>query len=348
MASFAGRLAVVTGAGSGIGRALALQLVDDGADVALCDINGTTLQQTVGLCRSRQSSAVVSSMVVDVSDRARLDAFAASVAALHATASIDLLFNNAGVGGGESFLANDEAEWDRTFDISWGGTYRTTRAFMPMLVAATSADIVNVSSINGVWAELGDRAPVSAYATAKFAVKGFTEALQTDLQVYAPHVRATLVLPGSVSTSISVNTLAMHGREPLTMTAEQVAAERRRLLAQGVDVGALDDDALRQQLDERKGALERRALLTPDEAAAAILDGIRAGRWRIVVGADAIALDRVMRRFPSRAYEWSNRRLDAHVLLAAPVRIGWSLCGVVVGRVRAKLSRRWRAARLLR
>jgi NAD(P)-dependent dehydrogenase (short-subunit alcohol dehydrogenase family) len=339
MAELAGKLAVVTGAGSGIGRALALQLVDAGADLALCDINGATLDETAALCRQRRPAATVSSMVVDVSDRAVVDAFAAAVAREHDTTSIDLLFNNAGVGGGESFVMNDEAEWDRTFDISWGGTYRTTRAFLPMLIAASSSNIVNLSSINAVWAELGARVPVSAYATAKFAVKGFTESLQADLEVYAPHVRATLVLPGSVSSSISANTAWIHGREPLRLTADQLAAERRRLHARGVDVTGLDDATLRHRLDEWSGEVERRALLTPDQAAAQILDGVRAGTWRIVVGADAVALDRVMRLFPSRAYRWSNRRLDLHVAAAAPLRIGRAIGPIVLGRVRARAGR---------
>jgi NAD(P)-dependent dehydrogenase (short-subunit alcohol dehydrogenase family) len=340
MTELAGRLAVVTGAGSGIGRALAEQLVDAGADVALCDIDGTTLAETVERCRSRRPAAVVSAMVVDVSDRARLDEFAAAVAEVHATDSLGLLFNNAGVGGGESLLANDEAEWDRTFDITWGGTYRTTRAFLPMLVASASADIVNISSINGVCAELQARSPASAYATAKFAVKGFTEAMQTDFQVYAPHVRATLVIPGSIRTSISVNSLAMHGRDPLTLTSEQLTAERRRLVARGIDVNGLDDEALRRQLDEWKGGLAQTGLLTPEQAATMILDGVRAGRWRIVVGVDAVAMDRVVRRFPTRVYGWSNARLELHSLLAAPIGVGGALVRYLGGRVRGKLARR--------
>jgi NAD(P)-dependent dehydrogenase (short-subunit alcohol dehydrogenase family) len=336
MAELAGRLAVVTGAGSGLGRALALQLVDAGADLALCDLNGATLAETVELSRERRPAAVVSSMVVDVSDRAALETFAAAVAREHATTSIGLLFNNAGVGGGESFVTSDESEWDRTFAISWGGVYHTTRAFLPMLLAAPSAEIVNISSINAVWAALGARAPVTAYATAKFAVKGFTEALQADLQVHAPHVRAVVVLPGSVSSSISANTNAVHGREPLRMSAERLARERTRLRSQGVDVAGLDDDTLRQRLHEWSGEVERRAFLTPDQAATAILDGLRAGRWRIVVGPDAIAVDRVARRFPDRIYGWSNHRLDLHVALAAPVRVARAITPLVVRRIRAR------------
>jgi NAD(P)-dependent dehydrogenase (short-subunit alcohol dehydrogenase family) len=335
MAELSGKLAVVTGAGSGIGRALALQLVEAGAELALGDLNAVTLAESVALCQRRRAAATITSMVVDVSDRGALNEFAAAVARAHRTNSIDLLFNNAGVGGGASFLMDDEAEWDRTFDISWGGTYRTTRAFLPMLVASTSANIVNISSINAVWAELGAGTPVNAYATAKFAVKGFTEALQTDLQVYAPHVRATLVMPGSVSSSISANTASIHGRQPLQLSADQLAAERRRFHAQGVDVTAFDDDTLRLRLHEWSGDLERRALLTPDQAASQILDGLRAGKWRIVVGSEAIALDRVMRLFPTRAYRWSNKRLNLHVAMAAPIRIGKAVGPILLDRVRS-------------
>ena len=167
-----GKLAVVTGAGGGIGGALAERLVTSGCDLALCDIDPATLQATVERCTRLRPDARITSAVVDVSDRAALDRFAATVREAQGTDHVDLLFNNAGVGGGESLLSSSEAEWDRTFDITWGGVYRTTRAFLALLVAAPSAVIVNVASINAVWATLGRGNPVNAYASAKFAVRG--------------------------------------------------------------------------------------------------------------------------------------------------------------------------------
>jgi NAD(P)-dependent dehydrogenase (short-subunit alcohol dehydrogenase family) len=320
MARFGGKRAVITGAGSGIGRELSVQLAGEGCHVALCDVNATTLAATVDAAGAANPAVVVSSMVVDVADRAAMDEFARSVAREHGTESIDLLLNNAGVGGGESFVASTEEEWERTFAICWGGVYATTRAFMPLLRASRSGDIVNISSVNGFYAAQGATFPVSAYASAKYAVKGFTEALQTDLAVYAPHVRATLVMPGYVGTSIAVNTRALHGRRALDLTAEELELERRRLRPQGVDFGDATDDEARQILEERAASFERNGPLTPAQAAATILDGIRAGKWRILVGDDAIAVDRLMRRYPNLAYRISDRQRRLLALTCAPPR----------------------------
>jgi NAD(P)-dependent dehydrogenase (short-subunit alcohol dehydrogenase family) len=248
-----------------------------------------------------------------------MDEFARSVAREHQTESVELLFNNAGVGGGESFLTSSEAEWERTFDICWGGVYACTRAFISLLCASRSADIVNISSVNGFYAAQGSRIPVSAYASAKYAVKGFTEALQTDLAVYAPHVRATLVMPGYIGTPIAVNTRALHGRQAFELTAEELERERQRLSAQGVDFGSATDDEARQILDDRAASYEPNGTLTAAQAATIILDGIRAGKWRILVGDDAIAVDRLLRRFPNIAYRVSDRKRDLLALTCVPV-----------------------------
>ncbi len=119
---------------------------------------------------------------------------------------MNLLFNNAGVAGGYSFVAGDRAEWDRTFAICWGGVYHCSRAFMPLLIASDAGYIVNSSSVNGFWAALGPQVPHTAYSTAKFAVKGFSESLLTDLRQNAPHVRVAVVMPGHVGTGIVANT----------------------------------------------------------------------------------------------------------------------------------------------
>ena len=112
-----------------------------------------------------------------------MNAFRDEVVAQHATDHINLLFNNAGIGGGASFVNGDRAEWDRTFGVGWGGVYNCSRAFVPLLVASDEGYLVNTSSVNGFWACLGPGIPHTAYSTAKFAVKGFTEALVTDFRV---------------------------------------------------------------------------------------------------------------------------------------------------------------------
>ncbi len=118
---------------------------------------------------------------------------------------IHLLFNNAGIGGGGSFVAGDRANWEKTFNVCWGGVYHCTRAFLPLLMAANEGHIVNTSSVNGFWASIGPGIPHTAYAAAKFAVKGFTEALMTDLAVNAPHIHCSVVMPGHIGTEIVTN-----------------------------------------------------------------------------------------------------------------------------------------------
>jgi len=114
--------------------------------------------------------------------------FRDEVSVQHATNRIHLLFNNAGIGGGGSIIVNERAEWERTFNICWGGVYLSTRAFLPMLRAADEAHIINTSSMNGFWASVGPYTPHTAYSAAKFAVKGFTEALIADFRMNAPHI----------------------------------------------------------------------------------------------------------------------------------------------------------------
>ena len=139
--------------------------------------------------------------VCDVSDKAKVLAFRDEVITAHGSV-IEVLFNNAGIGGGGSFITDTREEWDRTFGVDWWGVYYCTRAFLPNLMAADESRLVNTSSVNGFWASLGPRIPHTAYSTAKFAVKGFSEALIEDLRVNAPHVKVSVVMPGHVGTDI--------------------------------------------------------------------------------------------------------------------------------------------------
>jgi NAD(P)-dependent dehydrogenase (short-subunit alcohol dehydrogenase family) len=178
-----------------------------------------------------------------------------------------------------------------------------TRAFLPLLVASAEARIVNTSSVNGFWASLGPGTPHTAYSAAKFAVKGFTEALITDLRVHAPHVKVSLVMPGHIGTSIFFNTAAVLGRpSPKEMTAEDLRPVRERF---GAAAGALSDDQLRAILQQVGEQFRDRAPTSAAEAATIILDGVRNDVWRILVGADAIALDELVRAAPEQAYEAS-------------------------------------------
>src|SRR3954452_1324927 len=207
MKEFAGRIAVVTGGGSGMGRELVRQLVAEACNVAMCDVSPTGLAETQRLCEAAglPQGLRVTAHIADVADRTQVERFRDEVADRHQTDKIHLLFNNAGVSGGGSMITNSSDEWERTFNICWGGVYNCTRAFLPMLQNAEEGHIVNTRSINGFWASVVPRIPHTAYSAAKFAVKVFTEALITDLRINAPHIKCSVVMPGHIGTSIPLN-----------------------------------------------------------------------------------------------------------------------------------------------
>jgi NAD(P)-dependent dehydrogenase (short-subunit alcohol dehydrogenase family) len=304
MDSFTGKLAVVTGGGTGMGRELARQLTAEGCDVAICDISDTNMADTVAACElDAPEGTRITTFVADVSKEADLLAFRDHVLAEHDTDHIDLLFNNAGIGGGGSLLEETREEWDQVFGVCWGGVYYGTRTFLPLLVASESAWIVNTSSVNGFWAFIGPQSPHTAYSAAKFAVKGFTEALITDLRVNAPHVGASVVMPGHIGTSIVFNSGAYFGRDPKELDATQVADARDRIASRGIDLSGASDEDVRNVMVMMAEGFRDNAPTTAGQAATIILDGVRAGRWRILVGEDAHVLDEAVRADPEAAYE---------------------------------------------
>jgi NAD(P)-dependent dehydrogenase (short-subunit alcohol dehydrogenase family) len=298
---FSGKLAVITGAGSGMGRELARQLAGAGCHLALCDLSAEGLDETKRLCGSRVR---ISATLCDVSVEAQVLAFRDATLAAHRTDHVHLVINNAGIGGGGSFVADPRAEWERTFGVCWFGVYYCSRAFLPLLVASDEGCLVNLSSVNGFWASLGPGIPHTAYSAAKFAVKGFSEALVNDLRVNAPHVKVAVVMPGHIGTSILANTNKVLGKHaPAQMTPDELAAVRRRLKARGLPVDALGDDQLRALAQQMQAAFEENAPTSAAQAAAIILEGVRDDRWRILVGSDAEALDARVRAAPEAAYE---------------------------------------------
>ena len=306
MKSFSGKLAVVTGGGSGMGRELVIALASEGCHVALCDVNEESMAQTRSLARSAATADVrVTTHVVDISEERQVTAFRAAVAAEHQAKHIDLLFNNAGIGGGGSFVLDDREEWDKTFAVCWGGVYYCTRAFMPMLLASREAHLINTSSVNGFWASLGPRSAHTAYSAAKFAVKGFTEALINDLRNNAPHVKVSLVMPGHIGTGIVINSSRILGRDPKEMSDAQLEDARERMERMGFALGEASNEQVRQGLQMMGEAFRDAAPMTAAAAAKVILDGVREERWRILVGTDAEVLDRLVRETPEEAYETS-------------------------------------------
>lgn len=306
MKDFAGRIAVITGGGTGMGRELARQLVAEGCNVAMCDISAANMAETKRLCEVERlpQGLRITTHVADVSNEDDVKRFAAEVREQQDTDKIHLLFNNAGIGGGGSMIAHSREEWERTFNICWFGVYYCTRAFLPMLLKADKGHIVNTSSINGFWASVGPAMPHTSYSAAKFAVKGFSEALQTDLRINAPHIKCSVVMPGHIGTSIVSNSRKIQsGNQSDTMNATEIAQMRARITSMGFDVSKLSDEDVAKLAAARARSFLEDAPTSAAQAATIILDGVKAERWRILVGADAEKIDRRVRETPEQAYD---------------------------------------------
>jgi NAD(P)-dependent dehydrogenase (short-subunit alcohol dehydrogenase family) len=276
MESFAGKIAVVTGGGSGMGRELVMQLAAEGCSVAACDVHRAAVAQTAELARAGAPAGVtVTSHSCDVADEAQVLRFRDEVLAEHAAEHVDLVFSNAGIGGGGSFITDPREQWESVFAVDFWGVYYCARAFLPLLIKSAAGVLVNTSSVNGFWASLGQGVPHTAYSTAKFAVKGFSEALIEDLRVHAPHVRVAVVMPGHIATNIVANSMIAFG----VPEADALAANQ----------GFHDS-----------------APVSAAAAATVILDGVRSGAWRILVGADAHGLDQWVRANPDDAYDYAK------------------------------------------
>ena len=321
MKDFAGRIAVVTGGGSGMGRELVRQLAAEACNVAMCDVSEEGMAETRRLCEAAglPQGLRVTAHLADVSDEAQVERFRDEAAEGHGTDKIHLLFNNAGIGGGGSMFAHSREEWEKTFNVCWGGVYNCTRAFLPMLLKAEEGHIVNTSSVNGFWASVGPRIPHTAYSAAKFAVKGFSEALITDLRINAPHIKCSVVMPGHIGTSIPLNSRKIQsGNLSEEIDTRQIAQARARIASMGRDVASLSDDDIRKAVAERERRFREEAPTSAAEAATIILDGVKADNWRILVGNDAHQIDELVRQSPERAYE-----LDFFEDFAA--RAGWRI-----------------------
>lgn len=301
--SFTGLAAAVTGGGTGMGRELTRLLAAEGCDVAICDMSQEEMVTTAAAARAGAPSGTrITTFLADVSDESAMDAFAAHTASSLERDDLNLLFNNAGIGGGGSLVSGDRAEWDRVFEVCWGGVLNGTRSFLPMLLASERGHVVNTSSVNGLWACLGPTGAHTAYSAAKFAVRGFTEALTVDFRVNAPHLTASVVMPGHIGTGIARNSMAEFGRDPKTMGEDQVTEVREALARRGIDASGASDEDVRNLMAMRVETFENDAPTTAEGAAAIILDGVRAGDWRILIGPDAVDLDAMLRERPTEVY----------------------------------------------
>jgi NAD(P)-dependent dehydrogenase (short-subunit alcohol dehydrogenase family) len=305
MKDFAGKTAVITGGGTGMGRELAKQLVAEGCNVAMCDVSAENMAETKRLCQAGAPQGTkITTHVADVSVEDQILKFRDAVAREQDIDHIHLLFNNAGIGGGPSFVTSPRDEWEKTFNVCWYGVYYSTRAFFPMLMKAREAHIVNTSSVNGFWASLGPTRAHTAYPAAKFAVKGFTEGLINDLRLNAPHIKCSVVMPGHIGTSIFENTRkVLTGHGFADMTAKELADARRSMKSMGMPADVMTDEQIGQMMREMARQFEENAPTTAAQAATIILKGVRNEQWRILIGKDAECMDELVREAPEQAYE---------------------------------------------
>jgi NAD(P)-dependent dehydrogenase (short-subunit alcohol dehydrogenase family) len=310
--SFTGKLAVVTGGGSGIGRELVRQLAAQGCSVATCDLNPDSVAVTAATTwAAAPPGTAVTGHVCDVSDEAQVLKFRDELLEQHATDHVDLVFSNAGVAGGASFVKDSRQEWERTFAINWWGVYYCARAFLPLLIASGDGVLVNVSSVAGFWATAGAGAPISAYCASEFAIKGFSEALIEDLRSNAPQVRVAVAMPGVVNTDIAENSRRALGQPDVEQLSDAELMEmvpdqaRTVLTAMGLLREGFSADDLRQAIPRLKDAFRDQGF-RPAQAATIILDGVRSGAWRILVGAEAEMLDEQQRANPEAPFNYDD------------------------------------------
>jgi|TARA_B110000259_G_scaffold187923_1_gene244018 short-subunit dehydrogenase len=254
-------VAVLTGAGGGIGAALAIQLADHGCHLALVDIRVEGLHAIAQQARTK--GVTVSAHVLDVAQPESASEILAAVKAQHGRAT--LLINNAGVAVGGNFNQVDEVDFDWLMNINFGAVVRLTRAFLPLLSASSASQIVNISSIFGLIAPPGQ----TAYCASKFALRGFSESLRHELEMTNSPVRLSVVHPGGVRTGIAENSRTPHG------ISDADLAKHRRVW-------------------------ERMLVLSPEVTATRILAGIEKREPRILVGKDTAQADLLQRLFPAR------------------------------------------------
>ena len=265
MKDFNGRVAAITGAGSGIGRALAVELARRGAHLALSDIDEVGLAETVSRCEG--SGVKVTSQRVDVADRAAVYAWADQVVGDHG--AVNLVVNNAGVALAATIesMSYDDLEW--LLGINFWGVVHGTKAFLPHLEAAGEGHIVNLSSVFGLISIPSQ----SAYNAAKFAVRGFTDALRMELDTKGAGVSCTTVHPGGIKTNIARNA---------------------RMDESVVEIAGGAEKARRD--------FDRAAMTSPEKAARQILAAVASDRRRALIGPDAKVID-LLSRLPAGLYQ---------------------------------------------
>ena len=253
MGHFTDKVAVVTGAGSGIGRALAVELARRGAKVAISDVDDLGLAETLELVK--QHGADVRSDHLDVAERELVLAYADAVA--EQFGRVNMVFNNAGIAFTGTIEEMSFKDVEKVMDVDFWGVVNGTKAFLPHLIASGDGHVINISSVFGLFSVPTQ----SAYNAAKFAVRGFTEALRQEMLTTKRPVKVTCVHPGGIKTNIARNADQSDGR---------------------------DHDELSKEFDKL-------ARMSPEKAARIILRGVERGRARVLIGIDAYFLDAFVR-----------------------------------------------------
>lgn len=275
MKSFQNKVAAITGAGSGIGRALALNLAGQGCALALSDINAKNLAETAKAAAAL--GVKVTQTRVDVASREAIYAWAEEVQATHG--KLNLVFNNAGVALGSPVDGMKDEDFRWVMDINFWGVVHGTQAFLPLLKASGEGHIVNISSLFGIIAVPSQ----SAYNASKFAVRGFTEALRQELDLAGSPVSCTCVHPGGIKTNIA--------------KAARFSDNMKELLGKDAESG--------------KEKFEKLFITTPESAAATILKAVQRKARRVLIGPDAVAVDLLQRLLPSgyqKLVVWGTKR----------------------------------------
>ena len=299
MENFKNKIAVVTGGGTGMGRELVRQLASEGCHVAMCDVIEENMMETFETVSKESPDITITKHICDVADEDQVMNFKNEVLDQQDTETINLLFNNAGIGGGGSFVAGPVEEWERCFAVCWYGVYYCSRAFMQHIVDSDEGHIINTSSVNGFWATLNG-VPHTSYSAAKFAVKGFSEALIDDFRVNAPHVGVSVVMPGHIGTSIAENTGKILGGERSDEDYEKV---KENMIKMGMPVHNFSVEQIKEQIKENAEAFKNNAPTSSEQAAEIILSAVKKKEWRVLVGEDAKAIDQWVRNDPTDAYE---------------------------------------------
>ncbi|MEI1276733.1 SDR family oxidoreductase [Leptospira venezuelensis] len=264
MKSFKNKVAAITGAGSGMGRELAIQLAEQHCNLALSDINEAGLAETVQLVKKKNPNVSVTSQKLDVSDRSAVFDWASKVAKDHN--KVNLIFNNAGIAFGSTIEGFESKDFQRVMDINFGGVVHGTQAFLPYLKESGEGHIINTSSVFGIIAVPG----TSAYNASKFAVRGFTETLRQELDLTKAKVSATSVHPGGIKTAIAKS----------SKTNDSVRAL------------GLDPNTAGEKMSAQ-------FITTAERAAKVILKGVKKNSRRVLIGPDAVFVDLMQRLLPT-------------------------------------------------